>query len=151
MGVFCLLYMMTKRYPKSYTFVCSWMCLPVCTVGKVRDRRQPSSSSLSTVPLRQSACEPGAHQFGCTVWLEATSVLPHPGATLHGCWNLDSGPHASNPPLPTETSPSPSYILLERHFYVVITRNHNSQLKPRWPTCPLRSWECSYEKLSYSN
>lgn len=41
-----------------------------------------------------------------TVWLEATSVLPHPADTLYGCWDLDSGPHASNPPYPLRHPPA---------------------------------------------
>lgn len=106
MGVFCLLYMMTKRYHKSYTCMCACMWSFVCLCVQLARSETKVKGLLRRSPLYLWDCLPVNPELTnlVTVWLEATSMLPHPAGTLHGA---EIGLQAlMNPPYPPRHPPA---------------------------------------------
>lgn len=89
-GVFCLLYMMTKRYHKSYTCMCACMWSFVCLCVQLARSETKVKGLPHSSPLYLWDSRPASPELTSlvAVWLEATSVLWHAAATLHGCWGL---------------------------------------------------------------
>lgn len=106
MGMFCLLYMMTKRYHKSYTCMCACMWSFVCLCVQLARSETKVKGLLVRSPLYLWDCLPVNPELTnlVTVWLEATSMLPHPADTLLGA---EIGIQAlMNPPYPLRHPPA---------------------------------------------
>lgn len=133
MGMFCLLYMMTKRYHKSYTCMCACMWSFVCLcVQLARSETKVKGLLVALHCTFETVC----------LWTRSSPIWLLSGWRLQACYHtrlihclvLRSGFRPSWTRLIHWDIPQPKLHTFGKTFYVVITRNHNSQLEPCWPT-----------------